>query len=41
MLKTSLSAVKGIGQRSVIKGTVNDKVGSGHPSASTKAPPQA
>ena len=35
MLKTSLSAVKRIGQRYVIKGTLNWKVGSCHPIHST------
>ena len=35
MFKTFLSAVKRIGQRFVIKGTLNRKVGSGRPRAST------
>ena len=35
MLKISLSAVKGIGRRSVIKGTLNGKVGPGRPRTST------
>ena len=35
MLKKSLSAAKRIRQRFVIKGTLNRKVGSGHPRAST------
>jgi len=34
-VKTSLSAVKRIGQRFEIKGTVNRKARSGHPRAST------
>ena len=35
MVKTSLSAVKRIGERFEIKGTVNRKFGSGRPRAST------
>ena len=35
ILKTSLSAVKRIGQRFVIKGKLNRKIGSGRPRTST------